>query len=123
MQRKIEPQLITHNENGLITGPQHIMLSAQSLSDAFEPKLIFQAIYQLKIDPYPIQTSSERERLTRPLFLVMILEEKSKLMYCDMHIISIPILLLKGSELFAFPGCSFEEFFTDRQLIETLQNL
>ena len=123
MPRKIESQLITHNENGVITGPNYILRSAQSLAETFEPHLIFQAIYQLKIAPDPIPVSDEEEQLIRPLFLVMILEDKSKLLYCDMHICTIPILLFKENKLFAFPRFKVEDFCTDKQLLEILQNL
>jgi hypothetical protein len=123
MQRKIESKLVTRIENGIVTGPKHIMLSAHSLLDAFDPKLILQAIYQLIIYPDIFPVTTEWERLTNPYFQVMILEENNKLLYCDMHICTIPILLLKGNELFAFPGYNAEELCADKLLIKTIQNL
>lgn len=99
------------------------MLSANSLLDAFDPKLVLHAIYQLIMYPDIFPAATEWERLTNPYFQVMILEENNKLLYCDMHICTIPILMLKGNELFAFPGYTVEELSADILLIKTIQNL
>lgn len=116
---QIEIKLI-HSGDGKITAPDSTLNSVQSLLAAFDVKLCLLAIHHLQITPNPFQPENEREFLTAPLFLIAVLESGIKMLYCDMHIFTIPILMLKADKLFVFPGHKIEEF---KELIDTLRKI
>lgn len=117
--QQIEIKLI-HSGDGSITAPDHILNSVQSLLATFDVKLCLLAIHHLQITPNPFQPENEREFLTAPLFLVAVIEGGIKMLYCDMHICTIPILVLKADKIYVFPGHKIEGF---KELINTLRKM
>lgn len=117
--QQIRTKLI-HSGDGTVSAPEHILLSAHSLLASFDVKVRLAAIHHLQITPNPFHPKNEKEFLIAPLFLGMVLEDGIKVLYCDMHIFTIPIVILKANELFVFPGHDTEEF---KELIEVLEKI
>ena len=120
--KQIQIQLI-HTNDGKVNAPAHILRSALSLLSAFDTKLHLLAIHRLQIIPNPFHPKNEKERLTAPEFLVMVLDGGIKMMYWDMHICTIPMLMLKADEIFIFPGQDSVDLSRDKDLIDMLQKM